>query len=167
MTDVKNWAEYILNGKKILAVDDEPDILEVLEGEILGACPTCKFDKSTSYEAADKMMKTQAYDIVILDIMGVRGFELLDLAVSKNMKVAMFTAHALNPQALERSFKKGARAYIPKEKLGEIVPYLENILTSDYAPGWLFVISKLMEYFNKKFGLGWEKKIDLPPELTR
>jgi CheY-like chemotaxis protein len=155
-------AVSILNGKSILAVDDEPDILEILEEEILGACPDCTFSKATTYEAADKMLKTDTYDVVILDIMGVRGFELLDLAVSRNLKVAMFTAHALNPQALERAFKKGARTYIPKEKLGEIVPYLESILTEDFLPGWLFLVGKLSNFFDSKFGLGWKKKIDLP-----
>jgi len=161
MKKVNSMAEFILNGKKILAVDDEPDILEVLEGEILGTCPDCTFDKATAYEAAAKMLETP-YDVVILDIMGVRGFDLLDLAVSRNMKVAMFTAHALNPQALERSFKKGARAYIPKEKLGEIVPYLESILTTDYLPGWLYLLGKLMDFFDSKFEPGWKKKTSLP-----
>jgi CheY-like chemotaxis protein len=154
--------ESVLNGKRILAVDDEPDILEVLEGEILGACPDCTFDQATTYEAAVKMLEAQAYDAVILDIMGVRGFDLLDLAVSKDMKVAMFTAHALNPQALERSFKKGARAYIPKEKLGDIVPYLESMLTTDYLPGWLYLVGKLVDFFDNKFEAGWKKKTSLP-----
>jgi hypothetical protein len=31
--------ESILDGKKILAVDDEPDVLTVLEEEIIKACP--------------------------------------------------------------------------------------------------------------------------------
>ena len=35
----------ILSGKKILAVDDEPDVLTVLEEEIMGACPGCKFER--------------------------------------------------------------------------------------------------------------------------
>ncbi|HBE44050.1 MAG TPA: response regulator, partial [Deltaproteobacteria bacterium] len=42
----------ILDGKRILAVDDEPDVLKVLEEEIMDACPNCKFDKATSYESA-------------------------------------------------------------------------------------------------------------------
>jgi DNA-binding response OmpR family regulator len=45
------------------------------------------------------MMTSQEYDLVILDIMGVRGFDLLDMAVGRNLPVAMLTAHALNPQA--------------------------------------------------------------------
>jgi CheY-like chemotaxis protein len=71
--------DSILNGKSILAVDDEPDVLTVLEEEILGAAPKCKFEKAMTYEEAAKKLESQAYDMVILDIMGVRGFDLLDL----------------------------------------------------------------------------------------
>ena len=74
----------ILDGKKILAVDDEPDVANVLEEEIVGACPNCRIEKVTTYEAAVKKLESQSYDVVILDIMGVRGFDLLDLAVSRH-----------------------------------------------------------------------------------
>jgi hypothetical protein len=30
-----------------------------------------------------------------------------------------------------------ARAYLPKKKLGEIVPFLKDILNYDYLPGWV------------------------------
>ena len=40
--------ESILNGKRILAVDDEPDVLTVLQEEIMDACPTCVFDKAVN-----------------------------------------------------------------------------------------------------------------------
>jgi two-component SAPR family response regulator len=135
-------AQSILNGKKLLAVDDEPDVLEVLEEEVLEACPNCQFDKAISYEAAVEMLNAHRYDIVILDIMGVRGFDLLSLAVSRNFKVAILTAHALSPEALERSFELMARAYLPKEKLGEIVPFLEDVMKYDYFPGWRHLILK-------------------------
>ena len=114
--------ESILNGKKILAVDDEPDVLMVLEEEIRGVAPNCKYEKATTYEVAVDKLKSQTYDVVILDIMGVRGFDLLDFAVKRNFRVAMLTAHALSPEALKRSFEMKARAYLPKEKLGEVVP---------------------------------------------
>jgi CheY-like chemotaxis protein len=144
-------AESILNGKRILAVDDEPDVLEVLQEEILAACPDCKFDKATTYEEAVRMLKAAAYDVAILDIMGVRGFDLLDSAVGKDVKVAMLTAHALNPEALKRSYDKKARAYLPKEKLGEIVPFLENMFKYEYPPGWRNLMRELDGYFNEKF----------------
>ena len=59
-------------------------------------CPNCKLDKATAYETAAKMLESTDYDVVILDIMGVRGFDLLDVAVKKNLRVAMLTAHALS-----------------------------------------------------------------------
>jgi CheY-like chemotaxis protein len=150
--------ESILNGKRILAVDDEPDVLTVLEEEIEEACPNCKMDKATSYEEAMKKIESQDYDVVILDIMGVRGFDLLDAAVKRKLRVAMLTAHALSPEALKLSFDKKARAYLPKEKLGEIVPFLEDVLTYEYLPGWKRLMGKLKSFFDAKFESDWEKK---------
>jgi arsenite-transporting ATPase len=153
---------YILNGKRILAVDDEPDVLTILEDEILGAAPECKFEKATTYEEAAKKLESQTYDVVLLDIMGVRGFDLLESAVKRNFRVAMLTAHALSSEALNRSFKMKAMAYLPKESLGEIVPFLEDVLKYEYLPSWKRLMGRLKRYFDSKFGSGWEKKTDLP-----
>ncbi|OGP74955.1 MAG: hypothetical protein A2V86_17450 [Deltaproteobacteria bacterium RBG_16_49_23] len=153
--------ESVLNGKRILAVDDEPDVLAVLEEEVVGVYPSCRFDKATSFEAAKDLMKNQNYDLVILDIMGVRGFDLLDLAVSRDLRVVMLTAHALSPEALKKSVELGARAYLPKEKLGEVVPFLEDALAYEYVPGWKRLYEKLKGFFDTKFESDWEKKTGL------
>lgn len=116
-------AESILNGKTILAVDDEPDVLSTLEEEILGAAPKCKFEKATTYEEATKKLESQPYDVVVLDIMGVQGFDLLELAVRKKFHVAMLTAHDLTPEALRRSFEMKARTYLPKGEAGGGCPF--------------------------------------------
>src|SRR4030067_154422 len=149
--------DSILNGKHILAVDDEQDVLTVLEEEILGAAPECKFEKAITFEEAAKKRESQPYDVVILDIMGVRGFDLLELAVSRNFRVAMLTAHALNPEALKRSFEMKARAYLPKEKLGEVLPFLEDVLKYEYLPGWKRLMKKLEKYFKARWGEYWQK----------
>ena len=154
--------ESILDGKRILAVDDEPDVLSLLEDEITAACRSCKLDKAMTYEAAVEKLKSQNFDLVILDIMGVRGFDLLSLAVSRNQKVAMLTAHALSPEALKRSFEMRAMSYLPKEKLGEIVPFLEDVLKYEYSPGWKRLMEKLKGFFDTKFESDWEKKTGLP-----
>lgn len=151
--------ESILKGKRILAVGDEPDVLAVLEEEILGSCPRCRFDKATSYETALEKLNTQTYDLVVLDIMGVRGFDILDIAVKRKLPVAMLTAHALNPEALKQSFVMGARAYLPKEKLGEIVPFLEDIFSeTDNLSGWAKLLKKLEGYLNARWGEYWKKE---------
>jgi DNA-binding NarL/FixJ family response regulator len=93
--------------------------------------------------------------------MGVRGFDLLDLAVKRNFRVAMLTAHDLSPEALKKSHDLGARAYLPKDKLGEIVPFLEDVLTHEYKPGWKRLLEKLESYFDDQFDPGWKGRADV------
>ncbi len=152
-------AESILNGKSILAVDDEPDVLAILEEEIMGACPNCTFDKATTYERANELINSFTYELVILDIMGVRGFDLLEQAVVHHFPVVMLTAHSLNPEALKRSIEMGARAYLPKEMLGAIVPFLEDVLKYENMTGWGRLLESLKGFFNAHWGENW-KKVD-------
>ncbi len=150
--------ESILNGKSILAVDDEPDILTILEEEILAYAPNCNVERATTYQEASKKIESQNYDAVILDIMGVRGFDLLGQAVKKNFRVAMLTAHSLNPESLKRSIEMGACAYLPKGKLEEVVPFLEDILESaDGSTVWGRLMNKLEGYFTRQWGELWKK----------
>ena len=149
-------SESVLNGKTILLVDDELDVLQVLQDEIEASCPNSHIDQATTYEDALKLLQSNDYDVVVLDIMGVRGFDLLEFAVKKNLRVAMLTGHALNLEALKRARDMKARAYLPKEQLGEIVPFLEDILVYDLKPGWERLLDKLGAYFDKTFGeTGW------------
>ena len=150
-------AESILKDKRILGVDDEPDVLTVLEEEIVSACQSCIFDKAATYEEAVEKMASWTYDVLILDIMGVRGFDLLKLAVNRNCPVVMLTAHALTPQALKQSIELGARAYLPKEKLGEVVPFLEDMLKYEYWPGWKRLLKRLEGFFNSRWGDHWQR----------
>ena len=150
--------ESILNNKRILAVDDEPDVLEVLEEEILGYAPNCKIERATTYQEATNKLESQSYDVVVLDIMGVRGFDLLDQAVKRNLQVAMLTAHSFNPESLKHSIEMKARAYLPKEKLGEIVPFLEDIVeSSDGTSTWGRLMNALEGYFAGRWGELWKK----------
>src|SRR4030042_2735036 len=159
--------DSILNAKHILAVDDEQDVLTVLEEEILRAAPKCKFEKAITFEEAAKKLESQTYDVVILDIMGGRGFDLLELAVRRNFRVAMLTAHALNPEALKRSFEMKARAYLPKEKLGEVVPFLEDVLRYEYLPGWKRLLEKLKGFFTARWREYEEKELREAYEIVK
>jgi DNA-binding response OmpR family regulator len=149
--------ESILAGKLILTVDDEPDVLEILNEEITAACGRCHVHQATTFEIAQEYLVSYTYDLITLDIMGVRGFDLLKMAVTRGFPVAMVTAHALTPEALKRSIEMGARAYLPKEKLGEIVPYLEVVLRFESSPGWKRLFEKLGGFFNSRFGTDWQK----------
>ena len=154
----KKKTNSILQGKSILAVDDERDILDILEEEIKGACGECFFDRADNYKTAKELLATYTYDLVILDIMGVRGFDLLTEANLRKFPVVMLTAHALSPEALKKSIELGARAYLPKEKLEDIVSFLEDALRHELLPGWKRLFEQLGDTFNKRFGAGWQNK---------
>ncbi len=82
-----------LDGKRVLIVDDEFDILESLE-ELL---PTCDITKTASFNEAKELLETEHFDIAILDIMGVDGYELLKIATERKVTAVMLTAYALSP----------------------------------------------------------------------
>lgn len=143
----------ILKGKKILIVDDEPDILESLE-EILDMC---NIDSVASFETAKHILMINVYDIVIFDIMGVDGYALLEIANKRGIPAVMLTAHALTPEDFKKSVQAGAQAYLPKEKLSETDKFLSDILSElgqkkGELGSWF---DKLRAYYDRKFGPGW------------
>lgn len=148
-------AESILCGKRLLAVDDEPDVLETLR-EQLEDFSGLVLDTATDYERGYELLRSWSYDLVILDIMGVRGFDLLNAAVHLGFPAVMLTAHALSPGTLKQSIKLGARAYIPKEKMQQLVPFLEDVLSLDRRAGWQRVFQRLGHLFDASFGPRWQ-----------
>jgi DNA-binding NtrC family response regulator len=149
-------AESVLNNKRVLAVDDEPDVLESL-AEQLEDFEGLVLDTATDFETGYHLLRSWTYDLVILDIMGVRGFDLLNAAVFLGFPTVMLTAHVLSVRALKKSIEMGARAYIPKEHLGDIVQFLEDVLILDRQTGWKKVFERLGGFFNKTFGPQWRR----------
>jgi DNA-binding response OmpR family regulator len=151
--------ESILNNKKILAVDDEPDVLDFLEKEILAVAPNSYFYKATEYQTAMELFVSFTYHLVILGNIGVGGFDLLSINMSRPVRfpVVILTDHALDPQALRRFIEVGSRAYLPKEKLGEIVPFLEDVLRYENLPGWARLFQNVRGFFNARWEEDWKK----------
>ena len=146
----------LLEGKRILVVDDEPDILDTLE-ELL---TMCDIDKASSYEEAEEKLNAGGYDITILDIMGVNGYALLDIAARKNITAVMLTAHALSPEDTIKSHKKGAAYYLPKEEIVNIEQHLSDVLKAQVRgkDTWWRWFDKFASLYEKKFGSDWQEK---------
>jgi DNA-binding NtrC family response regulator len=145
----------LLDGKKILIVDDEQDVLEVLE-ELL---KMCEVEKASTFEKAKELLESQEFDMAVLDIMGVNGYGLLEIAKKKKVPAVMLTAHAFNPPNLVRSIKEGAASYIPKEEISRIVDFLNDVLEarSRGENPWKPWQERLpSSYFERKFGAAWE-----------
>jgi CheY-like chemotaxis protein len=146
----------LLEGKHILIVDDEPDVLDTLS-ELL---TMCDIDRATSFVEAKNKLDTGSYDMAILDIMGVDGYALLDIATEKNITAVMLTANALSPEDTIKSHKKGAAYYLPKEEMANIEQHLSDVLTAQ-AEGkntWWRWFDKFASFYERKFGAGWQEK---------
>ena len=163
----------VLQGKRVLIVDDEPNILDVLT-ELLSAC---MIDRATTFEVAKKFLETEYYDAVILDIMGVNGFELLQVAKEKDIPALMLTAHALDKETLKKSAEQGASYYVPKAEISKIDVYVADVIEAreKNKNPWVRWFERLNAFFDtsekfsgpnwreehKKF---WDEKLkNLPP----
>ena len=145
----------ILEGKKLLVVDDEPDVMETLKDLL----DMCSIDTAADFETGEKLLNKNKYDIAVLDIMGVKGYELLEISNKKGIPALMLTAHALSPDNFSKSIKGGAKAYIPKEKMTDIAIYLADLLKAqdgvDKPNRWF---SRLEYFFSMEFGKDWLKE---------
>jgi len=146
--------ESPLKNKVVLVVDDEPDVLETVAEEL----DMCLVHKAGDYDTALQYLLSYTYDIVILDIMGVNGFELLKNAVSRGFPTVMLTAHALSPESLKKSIKLGAVSFLPKEKTADLTTFLEDVVLERGKPVWQKLFDRLGNYFNKRFGPDWKEK---------
>jgi CheY-like chemotaxis protein len=145
----------VLENKRILAVDDETDILDTLE-DLLSDYSGLILDKAKDYETAYQLMHSWTYDLITLDIMGVMGFDLLQAAVLLGIPAIMLTAHAMSPQSLKKSIELGARAFIPKDKMADIAEFMEDVLLFEHRSGLAKMLDRLGNYFSYRFGPEWQ-----------
>ncbi len=147
-------SESLLKDKVILVVDDEPDIIETIKEEL----DMCLVHEATDHDTALQLLMSYTYDIVILDIMGVNGFDLLKKSVQRGFPTVMLTAHALSPESLKKSIKLGAISFLPKEKIPELASFLEDVVLGGGKPVWRKLFDRLGDFFNKRFGPDWEEQ---------
>jgi len=147
---------HFLAAKKILIVDDEPDILETI-ADLLDMCAT---ETAQDFDTAASLLEQKSFDMAVLDIMGVNGYDLLEIANQNNIPALMLTAHALTADNLIASIKGGAYAYIPKDKMVEIEDYMIDLFKArqkglESSNAWF---NELAPFFDLKFGDNWKEK---------
>ena len=144
-------------GKYVLIVDDEQDVLDTLV-ELLDMC---RLDTASSFSEAKKLLEENQYDIAVLDIMGVDGYELLKIANSRNIPALMLTAHALSSDNLKRSAEEGAAYYAPKDKMDDIASFLADVFEAidEGKSPWARMFNRLGGFFDTRFhGTDWREK---------
>jgi DNA-binding response OmpR family regulator len=143
-----------LRGKWILVVDDEEDILQMIY-ELL---EMCKIDTASTYEEGKALLERNQYHVAILDIMGVRGYDLLDIATRRDIPALMLTAHALTKEDLKKSAERGAAFYAPKDEISNIALYAADVLEARAKKqnSWAKWYERLSEFCDRRFGKNWK-----------
>jgi len=148
--------EYLyIESKQILIVDDEPDVLGSLEDLLT----MCQVTRASNFTDAKELLENRYFDMVILDIMGVEGYDLLEIANAKNVTAVMLTAHALSPDNLVKSYKEGAASYLPKEEMVNIASFLNDIMEAKEKGEnpWTRWYERMGSFFKKRYGADWQK----------
>jgi len=149
----------ILEGKRILAVDDERDVLDVIREQL----ESSRLVTALDFGAAREHLEKEAFDLVILDIMGVKGFDLLELAREKRLPAVMLTAHALTPESLQRAIDKGAVSFLPKEEIERLTELVAEIFEGlrEQKTHWPKLVERLGPRFKELWGEMWHQ-IEFP-----
>jgi len=146
--------QTLLHGKKLLAVDDEADVLEIIKEEFSGSTVIT----AQEFSSALKLINEDVFDLVILDIMGVNGFELLKACRARHLPAAMLTSRAINVESINTAIREGAVSFLPKEELNRLPEIVAEIL-SELEQGrthWAKLFERLGSYFKDKLGVSWE-----------
>lgn len=142
-------------GKKVvLIVDDEIDIVETFQ-ELM---KDYRVHKALDFKTANQMLKRNYYDAVVLDIMGVRGLELLKISVEKGYATIMLTTHALSPEALRDSLRTGAVAFVPKEEMSNIELFVHDAIVMSQEDARANFYRRLGSYFDQRFENDWKQQ---------
>jgi two-component system, OmpR family, response regulator CpxR len=155
----------ILIGKKILAVDDEDDVLAVIEEQL----ETCNLVTAKDYSHARELLEKDMYDLAVLDIMGVRGFDLLEIATQRKIPAVILTAHSMTPESLQKAIDKGAVSFLPKDELARLTELIAEILgeVQEGRTHWAKLKSRLGHRFNQIWGDMWEEiKFPRDPNIS-
>jgi len=147
----------VIGRKWILIVDDEQDVLDSLV-ELLDIC---RIDTAQSFDEGKRLLEENDYDVAILDIMGVDGFRLLDIANQRNIPALMLTAHALSEESLKQSAEQGASYYAPKDEIEHIDLFVADIIEAvDKKKNvWVKWLERLGSYYDSRFtGPNWREK---------
>jgi response regulator RpfG family c-di-GMP phosphodiesterase len=105
----------MIEGSKVLLVDDSPDVVEILTDFL--NMNGCKVHSAATGRAATEILSKEEIEIVILDIKlpDVNGISLLDIIKVRNPTIAviMITGHH-DPNFVVEAMKKGASDFLMK-----------------------------------------------------
>lgn len=119
MDDIKKELTLKKTNKKILVIDDEPEIGKLVEQIVADNFPNCEVKVVYDGFTAGKLLSDYIPDLIILDIMlpGVNGFEVCQqirhTPILANVKILSVTGYD-SPENIQKIKDCGANDYLAK-----------------------------------------------------
>ena len=122
-----------MNKRRILIVDDDPDLLHLLEHSIASYCAECEVVRASDGHAALEQLDGQPFDLILTDYQmpGMNGLELASTVHrrSPGTPVVLITAHRNSGWLQDRARSLDLVGYLQKPfSLAHIRELLERSL---------------------------------------
>jgi DNA-binding NarL/FixJ family response regulator len=130
---------------RVLGLSQETDLLLIVKEQIRKSCPICLFDMADTFEIGAQYLASFSYDLVILDLETDRRYELLKRASSHNLPVIVLIEDECHPKIVTHLIMSGVQSFLPKSKITEIVPAIEQILHIKSMTTWKRTFKRLEE----------------------
>jgi CheY-like chemotaxis protein len=149
--------QSLIYDKRILIVDNDPNFIPILERKVREASPNCKVDIAGTYLEAVEEMVSWTYDLVIMgNIVGSRS-SLLDTAEIRKFPIAVLGSDDPPTMTSKQTFQMRAKAYFPKEKMNQIIAFVQDSLGCESRPRWEFLLKKIIGFRNPR-GPGYREQ---------
>jgi len=142
--------QSLIYDKRILIVDNDPNFFPILERKVREASPNCKVDMAGTYLEAVEELVSWTYDLVIMgDIVGSTS-NLLDIAEIRKFPVAVLGPDDPSSITSKRTLQIKGKACFPKEKMGQIIAFLQNSVGNGSGPRWKYFLRKIIGFFDAR-----------------
>lgn len=144
-------SQSMIYDKRVLIVDNDPNFFPILERKVREASPNCKVDMAGTYLEAVEEMVSWTYDLVIMgDIVGSKS-NLLDIAEIRKFPVAVLGPDDPSSITSRRTLQMRLKAHFPKEKMGQIITFLQDSVGNGSRPRWKYFLKRIIGFFNARW----------------
>ena len=137
--------------KRILIVDNDPNFFPILERKVREASPNCKVDMAGTYLEAVEEMVSWTYDLVIMGDIVDSTSNLLDIAGIRKFPVAVLGPEDPSSITSKGTFQMRVKACFPKEKMGQIIAFLQDSVGNGSGLRWKYLLKKTIGFFNARW----------------
>lgn len=114
----------ILEGKRILVVDNEREVLNML-AEALAASQVVTVG---NVDDARPLISKESFDLVILDTISANGCDLLQDCRANKLPAAMLTSREVEVTRVNEAMKRGAQSFFPKDEIHRLPETVVDLL---------------------------------------